>query len=439
MKKRTLSGLLLSSVLALSIANPASADEKDLKVEIEPSDKQITLDWNDTGATYKIFDNKKLIWEGVKSEAVISNLKSKHLYSFNLVSFDENNKENYATKINTQTAAAENKSINFLTANNTPSIDEGFIDAVVNSDNIFLKLRNSIIDEHDGKVEIYKNNKLVSTTTEKNYTDTDVLEGKTYNYRFVLRKKLSNVEIEKAKQYLNENNIEITPEIKEEVFYEPYEYTKVVTVPEDSQITTFWSPPADPAANQIGFMYRTFIPNKFVPARSLVDGWTSGYQFGGDNRGFSFNGGTARTTAEAVVTFTSSSSKLNTRKEIASSHLYNSSGRLLESSPGKGSITFDRGLTNKDQLFFRIDHSAAVGFSDAPQWITPDIDYTVGINAYRDGSISASGTRDQAPNHEFYIYSPYSSFIVPLFQATNKGFSYLAPIFPNASINISRQ
>lgn len=440
MKKLVLSSVLLTSLFAFSNTNDTYATEGKLKVEIKPSIEQISLDWNDTGKSYKIFEEDKLIWNGSKSEAIISDLEPKTLYSFTIVSYDQNNTENNVSKVTTQTEAlakANTFSRSIVTNSSQSTIDEGFIDAVISTDSVSLSLRNSIADEHDGLVEIYKNDKLLTTTYDKNYTDTDVIEGETYNYKFVLRKKLPDVDIEKAKQYLNENNIEITPEIEEEVYYEPYEYIKIVTVPK-FEISLFWQPPAAPGSNQLGFMYRTFIPDAKAPAGSLVEGWTKGYEFGGDNRGFCFNCGTARTTAEAVVSFTSTSSSLATRKNIAASTLYDANGKFLKTSPGKGTIDITKGTNSKSQLYFRIVHDAEVGFSDFG-FLVPSINYTVGIVAYSDGTFSASGTRDQAPSHEFYVYWPYSEGVFPIFQASNKGFEYLSPVFPNATISVSKQ
>lgn len=320
----------------------------------------------------------------------------------------------------------------------TPSIKDGFIDVVATPDNVSLFLRNSITDEHDGKVKIYKDNELMVSTTEKNFTDTEILEGKTYNYKFVLRKKISDADIKKAKQYLNERNIEITPEIEEEIFYEPYEYIKVVTVPKLS-IAPLWEPPAAPGSNQLGFMYRTFIPDRLVPAHSIVGGFTKGQQFGGDNRGFSFNQGTSRTTAEAVVTFRSGSQNptLNTRKNISDTILYDSNGTYEDKSPGKGTIDIYQGTTTKDKLYFRINHSVGVGFSNFG-FLVPDIDYAVDVVAYRDGTVYMNGRRDQAPSHELYAYWPYTDGIFPVFQASNKGFHYLTPLYPQAQFSVGQ-
>lgn len=42
---------------------------------------------------------------------------------------------------------------------------------------------------------------------------------------------------------------------------------------------------------------------KYAPTASIKEGLTKGYQFGGDNRGFSFSEGTHRTAADVVVRF----------------------------------------------------------------------------------------------------------------------------------------
>lgn len=432
MKKIIILSLLISSFLVFSPISKTSAAKN---VKINPSDENIVLDWDDTGKRYEIYEYDKLIWNGSESKAVISNLEPKEIYTFTIISYDKNNEKNLVSKITTRTEA-KNKSYSAMSTVDIPSIGDGFIDAVVNSDGISLSLRNSIIDEHDGKVEIYKNDELMVSTTEKTFTDTKISEGETYNYKFVLRKKISDADIKKAKQQLNKEDIEITPEIEEELFYEPYEYIKIVTVPKVS-IEPFWEPPAPPATNQLGFKYNTFIPDDLVSAHSIVDGWTKGYQFGGDNRGFNFNKGTSRTVAEAVVTFSSQNPTLKERKIIEKTNLYDSNGKWLKSSPGVGTINFLQGTTTKDKLYFRINHSAQVGFSDFGK-LVPNIDYAADIVAYRDGSIYIKGSRDQAPSHELYVYWPYSEGLFPVFQASNKGFRYLSPLYPQAKFNVGQ-
>lgn len=71
-----------------------------------------------------------------------------------------------------------------------------------------------------------------------------------------------------------------------------------------------------------------------------------------------------------------------------------------------------------------------------PFGVTPDINYNYNLTINRNSSFTVQGERDQASNHEFYVYQVNTDMRATLFQAKNKGFEYLVPVMRNASFKI---
>lgn len=429
--------------MSYSVVHAEETNTGKLNVNVEVNTNQANIDWNDIADYYKVYLEGDLIWEGEETKFSHKNLEANHPYNYNIVTYN-NDEVDETAEVRTKTLTP-NKVLKYdksIDEETTFLTDGAFIDAVVNTESVKLNLRGEVEDNLDGKLEIYKNGKLLDENNIGTYNDTNVTPGETYVYKFVAKKKIPNDEIQETKRRLEEEGINnLTQEEKEKYFFAPYEYIKVVDVPENKDElvgTSAWNPPVSPASNQVGFKYRTFIPDEFAPATSIADGITKGHKFGGDDRGFSFSGGTHRTQTDVVVRFNDSSSSSFFSKDIADTTLYDKNGKKLgTATPTDVDINMEKGIQKANTNFVRVKHSAQVAYATLPDLTTPNIDYVLGITTHSQDSWSLSGTRDQAPNHELYYYIPYSDVMFDLIQAENEGFEHLLPVFPNATINIS--
>ncbi|MDA1475602.1 hypothetical protein [Bacillus changyiensis] len=438
MGKKLLVGL--ASVVLIYIAQIGQAKGAELKTIIHPTSKEVKLDWNDTGDRYEVYSAGKLVWKGTKSKYVQRNLKSVSPQDFNIVSYKDGKRVD-SLNIDTMTLPENRAKVNSAYDENMPDPlkSDVYIDSTINDHVLSLKLRGNIQDDFDGKIEIYKDEKLIDNNAGTKLVDDNIEPGKTYVYKFVATKRLSESEIKKVNEEFKNTGQALSFDKIKDYYYRPYEYIKAIRVPKQNERVNnpAWEPPVGPHPNQIGIKYRTFIPNKYVRASSLVSGWTKSYKFGGDNRSFSFSRGSHRTQTEAVARFWSTGSETFFKKSVGYTRLYTKKGEFIKKKRASAKdITFSQGARDKKMNYFVIHHNTKVAFNDFG-WASPGITYGTGIVAHKNGRVTVSGTRDQAPNHEMYAYIPYSDVMIPLFKAKNKGFEYLAPPMPNAYININ--
>ncbi|WP_342558705.1 DUF3238 domain-containing protein [Metasolibacillus sp. FSL K6-0083] len=299
-----------------------------------------------------------------------------------------------------------------------------------------LELKGSIPDD-DGIYEVYRDDIYIGSLDNKKLIDTNVMEKQTYTYKIIGKKERSDVEKEEVQKYIKEHNIIIDAIQLKELYQKPYEMIRVVNVPSslDETIEQLTLEPLVSATPLYVFRYKTFIPDCMVSALSIVQG-LAGYQFGGDCRGFSFNETEKyRTYVESPISFTGTGSSLDTTgRFVGWTYLYNGSGTLVESRRASNSgIVYSNITKSYNQLSYTLTHGVAIPFGNAPE-----INYKYTVTMNRGGSFVVEGSRDQAPNHEFYVYSPTNDiWSRTLIQATNKGFEYLFPIYPNATFKIS--
>ncbi|MEM5014618.1 DUF3238 domain-containing protein [Niallia taxi] len=428
----------VATIAILGISNAKANAAESLNLDYNVNATQINLEWNDTGDSYKIYNGESLIWQGTDTHFIVKDLSPNYNYNISLVSV-EDGKDTDIKKISTTTSSVKsNKQVRALSINteekNTEAslLEDVNIDAIIESDMVKLKINGTIPDD-DNQYEVLKDNNYIADLKDSNtFVDSDIEPGQTYNYTFIGKTRLSEEEISAIKKEYEEKNIELTKEIEDMAFYKPYEFHRIVKVPSLVEKKAIMLK-AVSYKYQYNFRYKTFIPDAKVPAMSIFQG-LAGYDFEGDNRGFSFSSNKYRTLTEAKVTFTNSGSSVSLSKDVGWSSLLKPNGAIKEQ---RKASTDDMKLTktssSTSKITFKITHSGTIPFG-----VAPAIDYTYNATVYKDGGFNITGTRDQAPSHEFYAYSPNSDLpILTLFQSKNKGFQYLLPPMANAEIKES--
>ncbi|MEH7762809.1 hypothetical protein V7417_19155, partial [Bacillus pumilus] len=152
-----------------------------------------------------------------------------------------------------------------------PLNDEDYIDSTIIDNSINLKLRGNVKDNFSGKIELYKDDKLISKDASNGFKDLEIKSGETYSYKFVVYHRLSDSEIKEINSELSNRGQTIGFADAKSYYYRPYEYIKVIKIPEsDKMSTSGYTPPVDYYPNQVGVNYRTFIPTKYAPAASII-------------------------------------------------------------------------------------------------------------------------------------------------------------------------
>lgn len=410
------------------------------QVNVKPEANEISLKWEDIGDSYDVYSNDRLVWSGKESKFTDKDLEENTPVEYN-VNIYKKGKKIDVIRVDTKTLA--NKKMKLMHSNEEDNVvnplnNEDYIDSAIINNSINLKLRGNVKDNFSGKIELYKDDKLISSDASNGFQDSEIKSGETYSYKFVVYHKLSDSEIEEINSELSKRGQIINFADFKSYYYRPYEYIKVIKIPEKNKMSTSgYTPPVDYYPNQVGVNYRTFIPTKYAPAASIISGITSKDKFGGDNRSFSFSNGTHRTMVETAVRFTKNGSNTTFKKNVSYTRLYDKDGKFKkQKKPTDKNIVFKQGKKDKSMNYYVIDHDATVGFNDFG-FVTPSINYRAGIVVYKNGRITVSGSRDQAPSHEMYAYIPYTDISITLFKASNKGFEYLFPVAPSARMSIN--
>lgn len=237
-----------------------------------------------------MYSNDRLVRSGKESKFTDKDLEENTPVEYD-VNIYKKGKKIDVIRVDTKTLA--NKKLKLMHSNEednvvTPLNNEDYIDSTIINNSINLKLRGNVKDHFSGKIELYKDDKLISSDASNGFQDSEIEE--------------INSELSKRGQIINFADFK-------SYYYRPYEYIKVIKIPEKNKMNT------------------------------------SGY--------------------------------------------------------------------------------------------TPSINYRAGIVVYKNGRITVSGSRDQAPSHEMYAYIPYTDISITLFKASNKGFEYLFPVAPSARMSIN--
>jgi hypothetical protein len=414
------------------VTDSATKAAEILNVTYEVTDREVTLHWESSAEKFEVYKDNELVWSGDENTYVQKGLNSDYNYSFVIVAF-EKNKPVDMTEIKLTTEKSSETTYKSMSVLEEHPLENTKIDSVVTVDKVQLTLTGNIPDD-DQKYEVYRNSEYIGILKGSEFIDKDIKPGETYNYKIVGKTEISEEQKEEIKKYAEENNLSLSKEEMQEMFQKPYEVHRIVKIPEldlNKNLEKMDEMASYNYSYTYVFRYKTFIPDCKVPAYSLVHG-LAGYEFGGDCRGFSFDSEKYRTWVETPITFSNGSSSIDTTgRFIGWTYLYDSNGNLVESRRANpDGIQYSSISKSASKVSYHINHDVAIPFG-----LAPAINYQYDATVYSNGSFTITGSRDQAPSHEFYVYAPNTDLpILTLFQASNKGFSYLWPPAPSAEI-----
>ena len=424
--------MMFMCLLVISETTYAKAQNGlNLEYELNATD-EIKLNWNNIASKYIIYKDNKQIGESNSNFYTINNLEEDYNYSFTVVAYKGKKLYDIST-VKLQTMSNESLFKSFSTEDDNSESDllkNTNLNVVINSTEVKIELQGYIPDD-DGILELYRDGTYIGSLDDRSFIDTDIESDITYDYKVVGKVGISQNEKDEINKYIIENELTFSDEELEEIYQKPFELTRIVTIPSgiEDQFKQLTIQPLSTTTPAFVLRYKTFIPDCKVDALSLVQG-LAGYKFGGDCRGFSFSDTTNyRTWVESLVRFTSTSSSLDTTgRFVGWTNLYNSKGALVESRRASNSgIVYSNISKTSSKLTYTLTHGVTIPFG-----VAPEINYKYTASVYKSGSYSISGTRDQAPSHEFYIFSPSKTISQrTIFTGTNKGFQYLLPIYSN--------
>ncbi len=180
------------------------------------------------------------------------------------------------------------------------------------------------------------------------------------------------------------------------------------------------------ASNITNVVWKTFIPTARVDGNllmSLTCTYGAGYQYGGDNHGFTWYAASNRTFVQASVNWATKA--VTSMKDVAATHVYNSAGTNIAVG-----LANDSGMSaKKSSSGSNFVDVRLVTHASNPYCKLGAIDDAFSMHLTDTGSWSfISGNHRPVPNHMVYIDAdPVSGNRVSMvYTSTNAGFHCLA-------------
>lgn len=438
------------------IGGQSAFASQELNIETRNTVSTITLDWNDVGNTYEIYNNRgKKIWSGTQSEFTQSNLQKDNKYDYTLKVLNSKKEIINEMVIKTTTKKEQASSKQQAIALNKQSIakqaelneqEKLYATAVTSTltdQKVTISWDGEIPDD-DGVLDVYRNGQKIGSTTQNNFSDSNVEANKEYVYEFIGNKKMSDEEINQIKEELKKNETEITKE-QEELFYDTYSLTRTIKTDmenpnlnsfKENKLSTNEASLAATASPAYMMRYTTFIPMKYAKNPFAAAAKTE--YFNGNNRGFNVFSDSFKTRMDVMISFPNGKGTAtlpSSNKQVGTTYYYdkdyNQIGKATASSSGMNIRDVVSG-TNK--VSYNAYHDIGIPYLNA---LTPDITYSYNATVYSDGRYNITGSHDKAPSHEMYIAIPYSDVYGTIHQKSHVDFNHLLPIYPNYSINAS--
>ncbi|MCM3005749.1 hypothetical protein [Priestia koreensis] len=435
-KKKTIGMIAgIGLIIGLNIPSSVKADEN-LKVKVQSTPSSITLDWNDLGVNYQLYDNNQKLWEGNDSEYIHTNLPDNDQHSYYLRAFNQDGDTVDELSIRTFTKKAKNTKVKTITS--LPSDEEKLsnitVASSVNDQELTIEWDQNIPDD-DGDIEIFKNGVNIGTTTKNTFIDKDIEQDTDYLYEFVGKKRISEEKIQDILNDYKKRNVTITPAEEDDLFYNTFNLTRNVS-------TKIEHPTIATAAVVTDFTlrYTTFIPMKYAsnpwPLWPLIP-YNGPTYFNGNDRGFDKNSTRFKTRMDVKISFPNNigtASLTSTNKHVEKSILYDQNYKIISERNASSAGMNIRDVTSgTGKVSFNAYHDIGLPYFDS---ITPDITYAFNATIYPNGGYIITGSHDKAPSHEIYLTNN-SNIIRVVHQREHVGFLYLAPPYPNYTINSS--
>lgn len=440
-----------------------SAAEKPL-VSVEKSDKIVTLQINEPGDLYEIYQDGKLEYSG-KSNKYQDNLNS-DIQNYKVGVFKQNKLKKVSTvKVtnNKKTSISVQKSLAKVseveTTNSNKDRKAEIMEGNINSANLeVVATNNSVtlnwdkIPDEDGIYEIYKDDVQIGSTRNLEFTDNNVKPNSRYQYDIVATTQVSDEQKEKYLNLVKERKIKLTAKDKKELFSIEGHLSNIIDIPniqessleqpqvfikgekDSSSAKTSMKAAYMPKANAYSFVYMTFIPYF-----SLEDPFPlNGTYLKGDDRAYQPYSDRYRTKVDVSTGF-KGPTYINPVVDIGTSHRCADAAckKVIETkTASKSGVKVYKDLVSTKKMVWRVKHDVGIPFGK----IYPNINYYYEATLLNSPSFVVKGAHDKAPNHEFYLFAETSTKAFPIekYKVNSKNdFMLLMPGSPQHFFNRS--
>ncbi|MGB6408044.1 MAG: DUF3238 domain-containing protein, partial [Planococcus donghaensis] len=349
----------------------------------------------------------QVVYTGTQNHFKDEELQPGHLYTYTIERLDPAGK--WTDKIKIQTGT-ENRNID-----NDNCLAKIVLTTIVSEGRVSLAW-----GKIDGisTFDIYRNGQFIESVEKNQYTDTKVLSDQPYTYwirgqRPVSRtgKKLSEKKFSLHKMFgaLQQNSS------KEKASMEDFWLTQkiaslqsILSDQNETAILPVWH-----------FRYNTFLPETLLINPNLLSPF---HYFKGDARAFDPDSTEYRTHVNFSVSFKENKPTLSWDKHVGPTVGYNWRKKFSKADVASAE-EIELVQTDKSDEKVSIALTHVVG---NPLTTSPNIDYTLSADFYRDGTYAIFGVHDQSPNHEVYLKHDEDRQWLEIHQSESEGLSYMA-------------
>lgn len=379
---------------------------------LEQTDAMIFFIWTNTGATCRVQRDEELVYEGTDNSFKDEGLTPGELYVYTIEKLDMEGKVVDRLKLQTGT---ENHSDDFINR-----LQQITVSTILSESKLALAWGpiNGITS-----FDVYRNGELLATTNKNQFTDFHAQKDEAYTYSVQGKRPLEQSEETRK----NEKSLLATlfgmlniRSSQEKAAMEEFWITKriasrnelLATSPSDKN----WIAKKQP---EWQLRYLTFLAEEMMPNPSP---FALNRYFKGDNRSFNPDAREYRTRIDVTIRFREEGATVDFSKDVGTTIAYNWQKKFRKADVASAAgVELTEVKEDSRKVMVSITHSVG-----NPLIASPDIDYQVTANFYRNGVYDIIGIHDQAPNHEVYLKRKRDDEWGQIHEAEDKGLSWMA-------------
>ncbi|CAM3827866.1 DUF3238 domain-containing protein [Mesobacillus thioparans] len=386
-----------------------SSHSRTLK-NIEHGSKDIAIEWEALGDSYRVFRDRELIYEGTEPKFADNFLTPGTLYSYRIDSL-MNGEVQQSMRIQTTTSVNHKEKDNVL--------EDLLITTIVTEGQVSFEW-----EPIEGVTEytVHRNGMQLEKVTSCAFTDRGIQDDKTYTYTIKARRPLQRSE--QVKWELKSLIANAVGAIKKDS-------SKRMAADEEFSITKRIGPIQEllDTNREHSFTngnwqlrYTTFLKEETLKNPNAASG---DQYFKGDDRSFDPDSTKYRTRGDVFIDTESQSALLN--KNTGLTEAFSVNHEPVESAKAsEDGIQLEKVMIDGDSIKFILKHTVG-----NPLVVSPAIDYVVCGVFYKNNEFDLIGTHDQAPEHEIYLKGPGTDSWLVIHQTHSKGLEMMAGALAN--------
>lgn len=374
---------------------------------LEQSNSMISFTWTATEDVCRVKRDEQIIYTGTQNLLKDEEVDEGELYTYTLERL--NSSGNWTDKIKLQTGTENRKT------NSENLLAKIVLTTIVSDGRISLAW---------GKIEgittfdIYRNGQFIKSVEKNQYTDYRVPNEQPCTYWIRGKRPVSRAGRKFSKQNLSLHKLFGALQhnsSKERAAMEEFWITH--------KLAPLHSLLADQNTKEIQpvwhFRYNTFLPDSLLKNPNLLSPF---HYFKGDDRAFDPDSLEYRTHVNFTVSFNDNESPLSWDKQVGPTIGYNWLKKFSKSDVASAEkIELTKTVEPDQKISVALTH--CVG---NPLTTSPNIDYNLSADFYRDGTYTIMGMHDQSPNHEVYLKYGEDHQWTEIHQSESEGLTFMA-------------